>query len=84
MLEKLRVDHMTTSFYYPKNNERVEALHCTMQDLFWQRVADNKWSWDIHFNQTLEKIGFNENETTKSSPFKLVYSRDVVLPLDNT
>ena len=48
-----------------------------------KRVVDNERSPDTHLNQTLAAIRFNENETTKFSPVKLIYNRDVVLPVDN-
>lgn len=34
-------------------------------------------------NQTLTSIKFRENETTKFSPLKLIYNRDVLLHGDN-
>lgn len=37
---------------------------------------------DLYLNQTLPAIRFHVNESTKYSPFFLLYNRDVVLPLD--
>jgi len=38
---------------------------------------------DVYLNQTLAAIRFNINESSKFSPFFLLYNRDVVLPVDN-
>ena len=39
--------------------------------------------WDLCLNQALAAIRFNQNDSSKFSPFFLLYNRDVVLPLDN-
>ena len=40
-------------------------------------------AWDLHLNQVLAAICFNVSESSKFSPFFLLYNRDVVLPIDN-
>ena len=42
-LQKLRIDHITTSFSFPQSNGRIERLHHTMQDLLVKIVANNEW-----------------------------------------
>ena len=37
----------------------------------------------LYLNQVLAAVRFNHNDSSKFSPFFLVYNRDVVLPLDN-
>ena len=44
---------------------------------------ENYETWDLHLNQVLAAIRFNVNESTKFSPYYLVYNRDPVLRLDN-
>ena len=48
-----------------------------------KRLDENYETWDLHLNQVLAAIRFNMNESTKFSPYYLVYNRDPVLPLDN-
>ena len=82
-LENLNIHHVTTSFYHPQSNGKVERLHRTMNSILAKKIGDNDRSWDLYINQMLAAIRFNVSETTKFSPFYLLYSRDVVLPLDN-
>ena len=46
-------------------------------------IADNQQTWDLFLNQALAAIRFNVSESSKFSPFFLLYNRDVVLPEDN-
>ena len=82
-LDNLNIHHVTTSFYHPQANGKVERLHRTMNDILAKAIGDNSQSWDLHLNQMLAAIRFSVNSTTGFSPFYLLYSRDVVLPLDN-
>ena len=44
---------------------------------------DNNHTWDLYLNQALAAIRFSINETTKFSPFFLLFQRDPVFPIDN-
>ena len=46
-------------------------------------LKDDCTIWDLYLNQALTAVRFNHNDTSKFSPFFLLYNRDVVLPLDN-
>ena len=48
-----------------------------------KKVADDQQTWDLFLNQALAAIRFNISESSKFSPFFLLYNRDVVLPIDN-
>lgn len=82
-LAKLKIDHVLTSIYTPQSNAKVERFHRTLHDVLAKKVADNQQTWDMHLNQTLSAIRFNVSESSKFSPFFLLYNRDVVLPVDN-
>ena len=47
------------------------------------KVSDSHDTWDIYLNQKLAAVRFNVNESTKFSPFYLLYNCDPVLPIDN-
>ena len=72
-----------TSVYHPQSNAKVERLHRTLHDILSKNVADNQQTWDLYLNQALAAIRFNVSESSKFSPFYLLYNRDVVLPIDN-
>ena len=83
VLEKLKVHHVKTSFYHPQANAKVERFHRTLHDVLAKRIKDDVTSWDLYLNQALAAIRFNVSGASKFSPYFLLYSRDVVLPLDN-
>ena len=82
-LESLNIDHVLTSVYHPQSNAKVERFHRTLHDVLAKRLADDQQTWDLHLNQALAAIRFNVSESSKYSPFYLLYNRDVVLPVDN-
>lgn len=48
-----------------------------------KKLEDNLTTWDVFLNQTLAAIRFNVNESAGYTPFYLLYTRDVVLPIDS-
>jgi hypothetical protein len=45
-------------------------------------MVSDAQTWDIYLNQTLAAIRFHPVESSKFSPYYLLYDCDVVLPLD--
>ena len=82
-LQTLNIHHVTTSFYHPSSNSKVERFHRTLHDVLAKRLQDGQDTWDLHLNQVLAAIRFNVSEATGYTPYYLLYGRDVVLPLDN-
>ena len=82
-LQVLNIDHVTTSFYHPQSNAKVERFHRTLHDVISKKLHDDLASWDLHLNQTLSAIRVSVSDTTQHSPFFLLHGRDPVLPLDN-
>ena len=83
-LEELNVHYVTTLFYYPQSNSKVERLHRTMNEILAKKIGDNERSLDLFINQMPATLRFNVSESTKFSPFYLVHDRNVIFPLDNT
>ena len=82
-LEALNIHHVTTSYYSPQGNGKVERFHKTMHDIIAKKIKEDVSSWDIYLNQMLAAIRFHVSDSSKFSPFFLLYNRDPVLPLDN-
>ena len=83
-LQALNIHHVTTSFYHPQSNGKVERFHRTLHDIMSKKLQrDGHSLWDLYLNQTLAAIRFSISDATNQSPFFLLYNRDVVLPLDN-
>ena len=82
-LETLNISHVTTSYYHPQSNAKVERFHRTLHDVLAKKLENDTSTWDIYLNQTLAAVRYNINESSRFSPFFLLYNRDVVLPIDN-
>ena len=82
-LESLNVEHVTTSPYNPQSNAKVERFHKTLPDVLSKLIRDNEENWDLFLTQALAAVRFCENETSKFSPYHMIFGRDVVLLVDN-
>ena len=82
-MAKLKIDHVLTSVYQPQSNAKVDRFHRTLHDVLAKRIAYNQQTWDLFLNQALAAIRFNVSESSRFSPFFLLYNRDSVLPIDN-
>lgn len=82
-LAHLKLDHIFINVYHPQSNDKIERFHRTLHDVLSKKVADNQQAWDLYLNQDLVAIRFNVSESSKLSPFYLLYNKDVVLPIDN-
>ena len=58
-LEDLNVHHVTTSFYHPQSNGKVERFHRTMHDFLAKKIGHKEQSWDIYINQMLAAVRFH-------------------------
>ena len=83
LLQTLNISHVTTSFYHPQSNSKVEKFHRTFNDLMSKKFKEHLDTWDLYINQVLAAIRFNTNEPTKFSPLYLLYNREPVMPIDN-
>ena len=43
-LEDLNVNHVTTSFYHPQRNGKVESVHRTIHDVLAKKIGNNEQS----------------------------------------
>ena len=82
-LSKLNVKHIKTSTYSPRSNGAVERSHRTLNDILSKLMGEHGDTWDLYLSSALAALRTNVSKTTLMSPFKLLYNRDPVLPLDN-
>ena len=81
-LDAMNIHHIKTSYYSPQSNARTERFHRSLHSILSKHIQEDVQTWDLYLNQTLAAIRFHVNESSKFSPFFLLYNRDVVLPLD--
>lgn len=82
-MERLNISHVVTSVYHPQSNAKVERFHRTLHDILAKKLTENQQVWDTHLNQALAAIRFSISESSRFSPYFLLFNRDVVLPVDN-
>lgn len=82
ILQLSHTAHRTTTAYHPQTNGLIERLNKTLADMISMYVDVEHKTWD----QILPYVTFACNtatqETTRFTPFRLVYGREVQMMLD--
>ena len=69
-LQALNISHVTTSFYHPQSNGKVERWHRSLHDILSKKLQrDGHAILDLYLNQTLAAVRFSISEPTNKSPF---------------
>lgn len=71
-----------TTPYHPQSDGQVERFNRTLASMLSNYVADNHKDWDVHLPRVLMAYRSSEHETTRYSPFFLMFGREVRLPVD--
>ena len=82
-LAALNIKHITTSFYSPQVNGAAEKAHLTLMNVLSKKIQGNPKIWDLYLGQACAAINFSVHESSKFSPFFLLYNRDPILPVDS-
>ena len=82
-LAYMGIKHITTAYYHPQSNARIERFHKTLHNILSKRIDNSPDTWDVYLNQALAAVRFMVSDTAQHSPFFLLFNRDVVLPIDN-
>ncbi len=83
ILKKFNIKHIRSSTYSPRTCGAVERSHRTLNDILSKLMRDYVDTWDIHLPMALMALRMNVSNTTMMSPFKILYNRDAILPIDN-
>jgi hypothetical protein len=70
-LTVLNVDHITTSFYHPEANAKVERFHRTLHDILAKKLNDDLTTWDMYLNQALAAVRCSVS-ATGFSPYSVL------------
>ena len=81
MLDKYGIDHRRTSPQRPQTNGMTERLNCTIVDALNKVTGEHVRDWDLRIPQVLLGYRATLQESTKASPFFLVYARHPLLPI---
>lgn len=73
---------LTSTIYYAQENGQVEAANKIIISLIKKHVGQKPKNWHRTLYQVLWACQNSPKESTNSTPFRLTYGRDVVLPLE--
>ena len=71
---------VNTTAYHPKTDGLVERFHRTLLDMLSKAAVDRARDWDLYLPYILFSYRVTEQESTKASPFMLLYGREAKLP----
>jgi hypothetical protein len=78
----MTIRHQLSSVYHPQTNGLTERFNKTLCNTLAKYVSDYGDTWDTFLNAALFAYRTVQNHTTKYTPFKLLYGREAVLPID--
>ena len=75
-------DHRISSAYHPQTNGLDERFNQTLSQALVKVINENQNDWDLHIDPILFAYRTSKNDTTKFSPFYLMFSRQPKLPIE--
>ena len=76
------IHKVNTTAYHPQTDGLVERFNRTLLDMLAKTVEKNGRDWDVHLPYVLFGYRASLQESTRESPFLLLYGRDPRLPTD--
>ena len=80
--ELMGIKKINTTAYHPQTNGLVERFNRTLTSMLAKTVQKQGRDWDEHLPYVLYAYRTSIQESTKESPFYLLYGRDARLPTD--
>ena len=75
-------DHRISSAYHPQTNGLDERMNQTLTGALVKFVNENQDDWDVHIKSVLFAYRTSKNDSTKFTPFELMFGRAPVLPIE--
>ena len=80
--KELGISRIRTSSYHPQSNGKIERFHRCMNEMIQKQISEDQSKWDEILQACLGAYRMSKNESTKHSPYFVMYGRDPVLPVD--
>lgn len=85
LLEELTgFKHKITSAYHPQSNGLDERMNQTFKSKLQQIVNEEMDDWDDHIDDILFAYRSSRHDSTKCTPFLIMYGREARLPIELT
>src|SRR5436190_19747975 len=81
LCEKFEIKHKLSSPYHPQTNGLVERFNKTLCESL-AKVSRKEDEWDEHIESVLFAYRTTRHNTTKKTPFFMVYGREAILPIE--
>ena len=82
LCEKFRIKHKLSSPYHPQTNGLVERFNRTLCESL-AKVLGKEDEWDEHIESVLFAYRTIRHNTTRKTPFFMVYGREAILPIED-
>ena len=78
----LGINKTRTTPYHPQSDGLVERFNRTIQIMLSMYVKEDQSDWDVHLPYVMMAYRASEQDTTGVSPNRMMFGREVALPLD--
>jgi hypothetical protein len=75
-------DHRISSAYHPQTNGLDERMNQTLKGALVKFFNANHDDWDVHIKSVLFAYRTSRNDSTKFTPFELMFGRTPILPIE--
>ena len=82
LFELTGTDHRISSAYHPQSNGLDERFNLTIQQALLKFVNESEDNWDMLIDSILFAYRTSKHDSTKYTPFYLMYNREARLPID--
>ena len=76
------INNLFTTSYHPQCNGLTERCNQTIKDMLAMYTNTQQTDWDLYVPHVVFAYNTSRQDTTKMSPFMLVYGREPILPTD--
>src|SRR5437762_1963245 len=83
LCERFEIKHKLSSPYHPQTNGLVERFNRTLCESL-AKVSEKEDEWDEHIESVLFAYRTIKHNTTKKTPFYMVYGREAILPIEGS
>ena len=82
ILKLFNVKRLSTSAYHPQTNGTCERFNATLAAMLSKYVDKEQRTWDQALPYLLFAFNSSSHDVTGASPYKLLFGREAVLPID--